>query len=170
MFFPTVSVLAARFGRLVPALAILLAAPMAQAQKAAPFDSFAGSWTGGGEVNLSDGTHEKVRCKADYSVPPSGEKLHIAMNCASDSFKVQVISNVVVDGSGNLSGVWRETTRQGEGSVSGQVIAPGQISASLDGTAYGIQLTVNTRGSQQAVAIQAQGTDVQSVRINLRKN
>ena len=170
MFLPRVIVLAARFGGLVPTLSMLLAAPVAQAQGAAPFDGFAGNWTGGGDVNLTDGSHEKVRCKADYSVPPSGEKLHIAMNCASDSFKVQVISNVVADGSGNLSGVWRETTRQGEGSVSGQVIGPGQISASLDGTAYGIQLTVNTRGSQQAVAIQAQGTDVQSVRISLHKN
>ena len=103
-------------------------------------------------------------------MPPSGEKLHISMNCASDSFKVQVISNVVADGNGGLSGVWRETTRQGEGSVSGQVVGPGQISASLDGTAYGIQLTVNTKGNQQSVAIQAQGTDVQSVRISLRRS
>ena len=152
------------------AVAFLSGGVLAEAQGASPFAGFAGTWSGGGDVNLTDGSHEKVRCKAEYSVPPSGEKLHIAMNCASDSFKVQVISNVVSDGNGGLSGVWRETTRQGEGSVSGQVVGPGQITANLEGTAYGIQLSVNTRGNQQSVAIQAQGTDVQSVRISLRKS
>ena len=155
---------------LVGVVALLSAGISVKAQDASPFNGFSGTWSGGGDVNLTDGSHEKVRCKAEYSVPPSGEKLHISMNCASDSFKVQVISNVVADGSGGLSGVWRETTRQGEGSVSGRVVGPGQISANLEGTAYGIQLTVNTRGNQQSVAIQAQGTDVQSVRISLRRS
>ena len=163
--FPKDRVLASLLG-----IAALVCGSVAvEAQGASPFSGFSGTWSGGGDVNLTDGSHEKVRCKAEYSVSPSGENLHISMNCASDSFKVQVISNVVADGNGGLSGVWRETTRQGEGSVSGQVVGPGQLSASLDGTAYGIQLTVNTKGNQQSVAIQAQGTDVQSVRISLRR-
>ncbi len=149
--------------------ALVLAASVAQAQVATPFAGFAGSWAGGGDIAMTDGSRERIRCRADYSVPPSGQALHISINCASDSYKVQVRSNVVAEGGGRLSGTWRELTRQAEGSVTGQVAGPGQIQASLEGTVYGIQLSVNTRGDQQAVAIRAQGTDIEAVNITLRR-
>ncbi len=153
----------------MPAAALLVAATLVPALGAGPFDGFSGNWAGGGDIAMTDGSKEKVRCKAEYSVPPSGGALHININCASDSYKVQVISNVVAAADGSLSGTWRELTRQAEGSVSGRIAGPGQIQASLEGTVYGIQLSVTTKGSQQAVAIQAQGTDVQSVRIQMKK-
>ena len=157
-----------RFLAPAPAVALLIAATVSQAQNA-PFAGYPGNWAGGGDIAMTDGAREKVRCKADYSVPPSGSALHISINCASDSYKVQVISNVVAAADGSLSGTWRELTRQAEGSVSGRIAGPGQIQASLEGTVYGIQLSVTTKGNQQAVAIQAQGTDVQSVRIQMKK-
>lgn len=146
-----------------------LIASVGQAQTATPFEGFAGGWSGGGDIAMTDGSHEKIRCKADYSVPPSGRALHITINCASDSYKVQVRSNVVAEENGSLSGTWREVTRQAEGSVTGRIAGPGQIQASFEGTVYGIQLSVNTRGDQQAVAIRAQGTDVESVNITMRR-
>ena len=149
--------------------AAAMIAAVSHAQAAEPFAGFSGEWSGGGDIAMTDGSREKIRCKASYSVTPSGEALHVSINCASDSYKVQVVSNIVVDGSGQLSGSWQEKTRQAEGSVSGHIAGPGQIQASLEGTVYGIQLSVNTKGNQQAVAIRAQGTDVQKVDITMRR-
>ncbi len=154
----------------LPAVGLLLAAPLLHAQGAMPFASYSGHWTGGGDITMTDGSHEKIRCKADYSSPPSGDTLHININCASDSYKVNVISSIVAGPGGHLSGTWREVTRQAEGDVSGRIAGPGAIQASLQGTVYGIELSANTKGNQQAVAIRAQGTDVQAVNITLRRS
>ena len=37
-----------------------------------PFAGFDGIWSGNGTVALSDGTTERIRCKADYKVNGSG--------------------------------------------------------------------------------------------------
>ena len=36
-----------------------------------PFAGFAGSWSGNGTVALSNGTTERIRCKAEYKVTGS---------------------------------------------------------------------------------------------------
>ncbi len=152
----------------LPLAAILATALLTPASAAGPFAGFSGQWAGTGDIAMSDGSREKIRCKATYSVGPSGDALHIDMNCASDSYRVNIISNVVAEGN-NFSGTWKETTRQVDGSVTGRVPAPGEFQASLEGTGFGIQLSATTNGKQQAVTIQSQGTDVQTVKISLRK-
>lgn len=159
------------FGRCAAAVSLaglLSAAALTPASAAGPFAGFTGQWAGSGDIDMTDGSHEKIRCKATYSVGPSGDALHIDMNCASDSYRVNIISNVVAQGN-NFSGTWKETTRQVDGSVTGRVPAPGEFQASLEGTGFGIQLSATTNGKQQAVTIQSQGTDVQTVKISLRK-
>ena len=37
-----------------------------------PFAGFDGAWSGNGTVTLSDGTTERIRCKADYKVNGTG--------------------------------------------------------------------------------------------------
>ncbi len=157
------------FGAALGIAGALLAAPVAQAQGSGPFAGLTGAWAGNGSINMTDGSKESIRCRASYSVPPSAEKLHIELNCASDSYKVQVISNVVADAGGNLSGTWREVTRQAQGDVTGKVQPGGQVQASLGGTGFSAQLSISTRGSRQTVAISSQGTDVQNVNIELHR-
>ncbi len=151
------------------AMALLPTIALTPAIAAGPFAGFAGEWTGGGDIAMTDGSQEKIRCKASYSVGPSGEALNINVNCASDSYRVNIISNVVAQGT-SFSGTWRETTRQADGKVTGRVPGPGELQASLDGTGFGIQLAATTNGKQQAVTIQAEGTDVKSVKISLHKS
>ena len=152
------------------ALACLLStASFTPAVAAGLFVGFAGEWTGSGDIAMTDGSQEKIRCKASYSVGPTGVALNINVNCASDSYRVNIISNVVAEGS-SFEGTWRETTRQADGKVTGRVPAPGELQASLDGTGFGIQLAATTNGKQQAVTIQAEGTDVKSVKISLHKS
>ena len=116
---------------------------------------------------MSDGSRESIRCKADYAVS-GGDTLAISVDCASDSYTVKLVSNVVAQGNG-FSGTWQETTRQVSGNVTGRMSALGQMEASLEGMGFGIQLAATTNGRQQAVTIRSQGTDVQSVSITLRK-
>lgn len=132
------------------------------------FANFAGDWKGSGQIVLSDGSQESIRCKASYSTSPSGDRLNINVNCASDSTRVNIISNVVADGN-NFSGTWRETTRQARGDVTGTVPGPGEYQATLSGTGFNVELSATARGNQQAVVIKSQGTDVQSVTISLRR-
>jgi hypothetical protein len=150
-------------------LAVLLSSAAAPAFAAGPFTGFPGEWTGTGDVTMSDGSRDKIRCKASYSVGPSGEALNINVNCASDSYRVNIISNVVAQGN-SFSGTWRETTRQVNGDVTGRVPAQGEYQASLQGTGFGIELAATSNGKVQAITINSQGTDVQSVKISLRKS
>ena len=148
---------------------LLSTASLTSAMAAGPFAGFNGEWTGGGDISMTDGSQEKIRCKATYSVGPSGAALNINMNCASDSYRVNIISNIVAQGS-NFEGTWRETTRQADGKVTGRVMAPGELQANLDGTGFAIQLAATTNGKQQSVTIQAEGTDVKTVKISLHKS
>jgi hypothetical protein len=152
----------------LPLVGLLSAAAVTPAAAAGPFANFAGDWTGGGDINMTDGSHEKIRCKATYGVGPSGEALNINVNCASDSYRVNIISNVVAQGN-TFSGTWRETTRQVDGDVTGRIPAPGQYQASLQGTGFGIELGATSNGKIQAITINAQGADVQSVKISLHR-
>ncbi len=150
------------------AAALLGLGMVAQAAEG-PFAGLSGSWSGTGTIAVSNGSHERIRCKAIYSTPPSGEALHQELNCASDSYKFEVNSNVVADPSGQLSGEWTEKTRQVTGAVSGRV-TPGQISTTVAGTGFSAVLSVATRGDKQAVKIVPQGTEVQSIEIEMKRS
>lgn len=75
----------------------MIAGLPARAQQA-PFAGLSGSWTGSGSIALSDGSHERLRCRATYRVDGSGTKLQQTLRCASDSYKVELSSDVVSDG------------------------------------------------------------------------
>ena len=152
----------------LPLAGLLATASLSPADAAGLFANFPGQWTGTGDVTMSDGSRDRIKCKASYSTSPSGEKLNIDVNCASDSYRVNIIANVVAQGT-SFSGTWRETTRQVSGDVSGRVPGPGAYQASLQGTGFGIEIAATSDGRQQAITIISQGTDVQSVKITLRK-
>ncbi len=156
---------------LAAAGAILLGAagPVgAQGAGDGPFAGLSGSWSGTGTIGVSNGTKERIRCRAVYSVPPSGQALHQELRCASDSYKFEVNSNVVAAENGSLSGTWTELTRQVTGAVSGNV-TPGQISTSVKGTGFSAVLSVATKGTKQAVSIRPQGTEIQTIDIDMKK-
>ena len=51
--------------------ALMLSVSVSHAQSG-PFTGFNGSWSGNGTVALSDGTTERIRCKASYNVNGTG--------------------------------------------------------------------------------------------------
>ena len=136
---------------------------------AGPFTGFAGSWRGGGEIILDDGSREAVRCKATYSPNGEADALDIDVSCAGNSFKVHILSRVTAQG-GQFSGSWQETIKEVQGSVSGRIPAPGQMQASFEAMGVGIQLAARTDGRQQSITLRSQGTEIRSASITLRRS
>ena len=68
-----------------------------------PFAAMAGSWSGGGVLNTSDGGQQQLRCRASYDVAPTGDELRLNLRCASDSYNFNLTSEVQYRG-GEISG------------------------------------------------------------------
>ena len=89
------------FGRAIKAAgvgaALLLSVSISDAQSG-PFSGFNGSWSGNGTVKLSDGTSERIRCKATYNVNGTGLGMKQTLRCASDSYKFDLSTDVTSQG------------------------------------------------------------------------
>ena len=133
------------------------------------FAGFGGRWEGRGTVSLTDGSREALRCKAVYGVGGDGNALSVDVNCASDSYRMHIVSSVVAD-RGRFSGSWQETTRQVQGSVTGLLPEPGVMQANFDALGGGIQLGARMDGRHQAITIKSQGTDIEGVDIILKRS
>ena len=133
--------------------ALMLSVSAGHAQ-AGPFAGFEGAWSGNGTVALSDGTTERIRCKADYKVNGSGLGLKQSLRCASDSYKFDLRSNVMAEG-GSLSGTWSESSRSINGTLEGRGgNGSFQVLASAAGFSANISLT--THGNKQSVVIRSE--------------
>jgi hypothetical protein len=132
------------------AVVLGLSAPSTKAQ-AALFAGLAGGWAGDGRIDLQDGTSERVRCRADYSVGGGGSSFQQHLRCASDSYKLDLNSNVQSNG-GSLSGTWsaQTATRNLSGSVSGNATAS-RIEAKVSGSVFSAGVNVYMNGDQQGV-------------------
>src|SRR5256885_1897770 len=90
---------------------MLLAAPPARGQATGPFQVLAGSGSGTGTVNTSDGLHGRVKCLAKSVSEKAGNSVQLDLRCASDSYKVEFPSSIAQSG-GSLSGTWFERSRR----------------------------------------------------------
>ena len=154
----------------VLASGILLISAQAQAEPGSerPFLGLSGHWSGAGTVTMANGATERIRCKAAYAVNATGKAVEQTLRCASDSFRVEINSNVISEG-GSLSGSWAETTRGLSGNISGHATGA-EISANVAGAGFTARLDVRTHGDRQSVTIRPQGgSDVSAVSITLRK-
>jgi hypothetical protein len=130
-----------------------------------PFAALAGTWTGGGTIDLTNDIHEKLRCRANYTHGQGNNSLALAIRCASDNYKFELTSNVVERG-GQISGQWSETGYGVSGSITGRV-SGGRISAVAKGDSFTAALSVNTSGNRQSVIITPQATYIINVQIAL---
>jgi len=132
-----------------------------------PFAAMAGTWTGGGTIDLTNDIHEKLRCRATYNYGASNNSLVLAIRCASDNYKFELTSDVVERG-GQLSGRWNETAYKVSGTITGRVNG-GRISAVAKGDSFTAALSVNTNGNRQSVRITPQATYIIDVQIGMSR-
>ena len=152
-------------------LMILLCGSLAHAQSQAtsssPFGGFAGSWSGSGTVALSNGTTERLRCPATYAVASVGTNLRQNLRCASDNYTFELRTDINAEG-GRVGGVWAETTRNIQGTISGRVSA-GRIDAVAEGPGFSAGIAMAPQGARQAVSIRSQGTELSQVSVTMTR-
>lgn len=159
-----------RAPRLVAAMALtasfmLSPLPGTQAAASNPFDTLLGSWRGSGQIQLSDGRKERLKCNAYYT--GGGSQLGMAIRCQSESSNVEIRSKLSQSG-GRITGTWEERTYNAQGSASGQATSD-RISLQISGAVTGSML-VTYSGSRQSVAISTQGIALKSVTIDLTRS
>ena len=156
---PGHAIKAASFGA-----ALLLSMSASYAQSGGPFAGFDGSWSGTGTVALSDGTTERIRCKASYKV--AGVNLKQSLQCASDSYKFMLSSDVTSQGD-RISGNWSEASRNVNGELQGTA-GGGQIDVFVEANGFAANLTMRTSGNKQTVQISSKG-EIRGVNITMVK-
>jgi hypothetical protein len=151
------------------AASVLVVAFPAGAQRARsePFAALRGTWSGTGTVTLSNGSNERIRCRAAYAPEDGGSRLRSNLRCASDSYRFDLISEVTNNG-GPISGRWVETTRNAAGVISGTA-REDLIQVSVEGGFFTASLTLVTRGDRQSVSIVSPASELKQVSITLRK-
>jgi hypothetical protein len=131
-----------------------------------PFAGFDGAWSGNGTISLSDGSSERLRCRADYKVDPTGLGLKQTLRCASDSYKFDLSSDVTSQGD-RVSGSWTETSRNIFGSLQGTA-GGGKIEVAVEAPGFTASLTLRATGNKQTVQISSKG-DIRGVSITMVK-
>jgi hypothetical protein len=159
-----------RFGQTITAAAVgaaLMFSTSASHAQSRPFAGFDGAWSGNGTVSLSDGSTERIRCRADYKVDGTGQGLKQNLRCASDSYKFDLNSEVTSQGD-RVSGNWSETTRNVFGSLQGTA-GGGKIDVFVEAVGFSANLTLRTSGNRQTVQISSKG-DIRGVTITMVKS
>jgi len=153
--------------RLLTALVLTVALVSSSSSWAAagPFDTLLGSWRGSGQILLSDGRTERLKCNAYYT--GGGSRLGMAIRCQSESSNVEIRSKLSQTG-GRISGTWEERTFNAEGTASGKATG-NKISLQITGGVTGT-MEVSFSRSRQSVAISTQGIALKRVTINLTRS
>ena len=157
------------FGKAVRAAgigAVLMLSATAGHDQSGPFAGFRCTWSGNATVSLSDGSTERIRCKADYKVDGSGTGLKQNLRCASDSYKFDLSSEVTSQGD-RISGNWSEASRNVFGNLQGTA-GGGQIDVFVEAAGFAANLTLKTTGNRQTVQISSKG-DIRGVSITMVK-
>jgi hypothetical protein len=156
--------------RILTAAAFMLVASSTYSQKANPFTRFGGNWTGSGLIHLSNGTTERIRCRAGFTPADVLNiiSLKLELRCAGDSYNFELQSELNYD-SGTLSGTWSEMSRGVNGRITGTINGD-QIQAVAESQTFNAILELVTQGEKQTVRIQSPGSEMSEVRIGLNRS
>jgi hypothetical protein len=157
------------FGPVIKAAAVgaaLILSVSAGHAQSRPFAGFDGAWSGNGTISLSDGTSERLRCRADYKVNGTGLGLKQSLRCASDSYKFDLSSDVTSQGD-RISGSWSEASRNIFGNLQGTA-GGGRIDVMVEAPGFTASLTLRASGNRQTVQISSKG-DIRGVSITMVK-
>jgi hypothetical protein len=158
-------------GKSVTAAAVLglsLVATESIAQSSQPFAGMSGVWSGRGTISLEGGAREAIRCRATYAVRGDGNGLQQTLRCASDSYRIELSSNVIANG-GRLSGTWSEATRNISGDLEGST-SGGRFHVTVSAGTFSANLSLTTRGNSQTVVIRSDSGEFKGANITLSRS
>ena len=133
-----------------------------------PFAQLAGGWSGTGTIDLANGRHEPIKCRASYDVLEAQNKLQLNINCASESYKFDLRASAAYSGDA-ITGNWNESTRNAAGTLSGKVEGAG-FRVVAKGQTFSANMDLVTQGNKQSVTIKSQDgkAEVQGATITLQ--
>lgn len=156
--------------RIVFAAAFCLMAGAGPAMAGDAFNRLAGQWQGKGTIEFSNKSKETLRCRASYDVLQGGANLQLAIRCAGDSYKIELMGNANEAG-GKISGSWSEATLNVSGTLAGR--ADGStIHVTAASPAFTAAFGLVTNGGRQMVSIRSQTPDstIHGATISLARN
>ena len=145
--------------------ALMLSVSAGLAQSSGPFAGFDGAWSGTGTVSLSDGSTERIRCRATYAV--GGPRMNLSLTCASDAYKFNLAADVQAQGSA-VTGSWSESSRNVNGELQGTA-GGGQIDVFVQAAGFAASINLRTNGNKQVVQISSKG-EIRGVNITMTKS
>ena len=122
-----------------------------------PFEQLAGKWSGSGTIDLSNGRHEPIKCRASYDVLEEQNKLQLNIRCASESYNFDLRGSASYSGEA-ITGNWSESTRNAAGTLSGSVKGSG-FRVVAKGPSFSADLDLVTQGDKQSVTIMSQDAE-----------
>jgi hypothetical protein len=138
-------------------------ASLPKPEAAHPFAAMAGSWTGGGTIELTGEIKENLRCRANYTYGAAASSLALSIRCASDNYKFELTSNVV-ERRGQISGTWSEAAYKASGQISGRV-SGNHIAALARSDTFTSDLAVTTTANRMMVTMTPKATYVIAVKM-----
>ena len=133
------------------------------------FGRLTGQWAGSGTIDLSNGTHEPLRCRASYDLPADQNKLELNIRCASDGYNFDLFGSAVLSGHA-VSGTWSGSTHAASGTISGTAEGD-RIQVRADSPGFTANLSLTTHGNRQSVLIRTPdpSAGIKGATINLRR-
>jgi hypothetical protein len=156
--------------RIILATALGLVIGASQALAGDAFKRIEGQWRGNGTIEFSNKSKETLHCRASYDVLQSGANLQLAIRCASDSYRIDLMGNAT-EANGKISGSWSEATLNVSGSLSGS--ADGStIKVLAKSPAFTASFGLVTHGGKQSVSIRSETPDstIRGASISLARN
>jgi hypothetical protein len=138
-------------------LASMLLMVSANAQGASSFAKLAGQWAGGGTVDLPNGAHEAIKCRASYDVLEEQNNVQLSIRCASDSYNFDMHASATFAASA-ISGSWNEVSRNVAGKISGKAEGD-RIDVDAESSAFSASMALVTHGARQSVVIKSKESD-----------
>ena len=133
------------------------------------FERVAGQWTGSGTIDLSNGTHEPLKCRASYDLLAEQRRLQLNIRCASDSYNFDLFGSAVLAGRA-VSGTWSESTRSVAGTISGTAEGD-RVQVHAESPGFSANLSLVTHGDRQSVSIRTPdpSAGIKGATISLRR-
>ena len=132
-----------------------------------PVLNLPGRWSGPGNIQMANGESEQMRCIATYFVEGNGATLKQNLRCASQSYKIDAVTNLAV-ANGRVSGGWEERTWATTGSIKGDVQSDG-FTLTINGPSFTAAMAVKIRNCNQSIRITPRGNAVTRISMNLGK-
>lgn len=132
-----------------------------------PVLNLPGRWSGPGNIQMTNGETEQMRCIATYFVEGNGSSVKQNLRCAGQGYKIDAVTNLTV-ANGRVSGGWEERTWATAGSIKGDVNNDG-FNLTIDGPGFTAAMAVKTNNCNQSISITPRGNAVARISMSLGK-